>query len=233
MSHLSEMQYLQHIRDMDGLVSMFRKAREVEVVFRDRRGLDSGSNHRTQEDAILVAAEAELTLLGVRQSSVDEMARKAGVSRSTLYRRFHDKQNLVVAVVNKIADDAATELQVAVSNCDSPGQTVVEAFCAAVHVLNTRTILRRVFRGSEAVLPHELVRFLERKIIDLLGSQFAALLKESGSTKPDEELLIISELLMKIGVSYLEGDSRFVSFDDPVAVRDFANKYLAALVSDG
>lgn len=183
-----------------------------------------------QNDAILAAAEEEFTLFGLRRSSVEEMARKAGVSRSTLYRRFNDKEGLVVAVMNKVGDDAVTELENAVTGC-GPADTVVEAFCTAVRIFNTRKVLRRLLIGGEAALPHELVRYLERKMTDLLVSHLAALIKVSGSTKPDEDLLIISELLMKISFSYLGSPSRFVSFEDPDAVRAFAAAHLAPLVA--
>ncbi|GAA2434751.1 TetR/AcrR family transcriptional regulator [Mycolicibacterium llatzerense] len=183
-----------------------------------------------QNDAILAAAEEEFTLFGLRRSSVEEMARRAGVSRSTLYRRFNDKEGLVVAVMNKVGDDAVTELENAVTGC-GPADAVVEAFCTAVRIFNTRKVLRRLLIGGEAALPHELVRYVERKMTDLLVSHLAALLKASGSTKPDEDLLIISELLMKISFSYLGSPSRFVSFDDPDAVRAFASAHLAPLVA--
>ncbi|MBJ7341500.1 TetR/AcrR family transcriptional regulator [Mycolicibacterium sp.] len=191
---------------------------------------DAGTANEVQ--AILAAAEEELTLLGLRRSSVDEMARKAGVSRSTLYRRFKDKEHLVVAVINKVGNDAVTELETAVSGC-GPEEVVVAAFCTYVHILNTRKILRRLLIGGESALPHELVRILERTLTELLVSHLATLLKEAGSPKPDEELLVISELLFKISFAYLgRQPSRFVSFDDPAAVRAFATKHLAMLIRE-
>lgn len=196
---------------------------------KDREGSQVSDADGHQTAAILAAAEEELTLFGLRRSSVDEMARKAGVSRSTLYRRFHDKEGLVVAVVNKVGSDAVTELEAAMTD-RSPDDAVVEAFCTAVHVLNTRKVLRRLLIGGEGALPQGLVRYLERKLTDLLVSHLAALLKAAGAPKPDEDLLVISELLMRISLSYLGNPSRFVSFDEPAAVRDFARKHLAPLV---
>lgn len=194
-----------------------------------KSGNDDPKNDQT--DAILTAAEEELTVLGLRRSNVDEMARKAGVSRSTLYRRFQDKEALIAAVVNRVGNEAVTELRDAVAG-KTGTEAAVDAFCAAVNVFNTRKILRVLFMGSERALPNELVRFLERKLIDLVVSQLAVLLKESGINKSDEELLVISELLMKISLSYLGNPSRFVSFDDPAAVREFAQKHLVPLVQD-
>lgn len=183
--------------------------------------------------AILTAAEEELTLFGLRRSSVDEMARKAGVSRSTLYRRFKDKESLVVAVINRVGNDAVAELEAAAAGCSRPEDAVVEVFYTYVHLLNTRKIVRRLLIGGEGALPHELVKLLERKLTDLLVSHVATLLKEAGSSKPDEDLLVVSELLIKINFAYLgRNPSRFVSFDDPSAVRAFATKHLAALVRE-
>ncbi len=58
-----------------------------------------------QEEAILTAAAQEFTEVGVRKASVDEIARRAEVSRSTLYRRFPNKESLLVAVATRLYKD--------------------------------------------------------------------------------------------------------------------------------
>ena len=51
-----------------------------------------------QEEAILSAAADEFTVAGIAQANVDAVAARAGVSRSTLYRRFPNKDALLHAV---------------------------------------------------------------------------------------------------------------------------------------
>ncbi|WP_411161838.1 helix-turn-helix domain-containing protein, partial [Mycobacteroides abscessus] len=43
------------------------------------------------DDPILDAAHDEFSMVGIQRTSMDTVARQAGVSRATLYRRFPTK----------------------------------------------------------------------------------------------------------------------------------------------
>jgi len=51
------------------------------------------------DDLILDAAVDELRAYGLRRTSVDNVARRAGLSRATVYRRFENKNVLVQAAL--------------------------------------------------------------------------------------------------------------------------------------
>lgn len=48
-------------------------------------------------EQILDAAREQFTTFGLRRSTVDDVAKRAGVSRVTVYRRFGNKDGLVSA----------------------------------------------------------------------------------------------------------------------------------------
>src|SRR3954451_23796338 len=50
--------------------------------------------------SIIAAARAEFEQYGIRRANVEQVARRAGVSRGTLYRRFPSERDLVRAVVS-------------------------------------------------------------------------------------------------------------------------------------
>jgi AcrR family transcriptional regulator len=54
-------------------------------------------------DAIETALAAELAQVGYGKLSIDAVARRAGVGKAAIYRRWRDKQDMVVAVASKIA----------------------------------------------------------------------------------------------------------------------------------
>ena len=56
---------------------------------------------RVPEDAILDAARAAVLAVGVRRTTLTDVARRAGVSRMTLYRRFPDVRTLVAALMTR------------------------------------------------------------------------------------------------------------------------------------
>src|ERR687894_120193 len=62
---------------------------------------------RSQEAdlAILAAALDLLIERGAGQTSIEQVARRAGVTRATVYRRFADKTELLVQAVESVHDD--------------------------------------------------------------------------------------------------------------------------------
>ncbi len=55
----------------------------------------SNASQSEQEDAILKATAEEVALVGLGRASLDVVAKQAGVSRRTLYRRFPTRDALI------------------------------------------------------------------------------------------------------------------------------------------
>src|SRR5919109_3903658 len=69
-------------------------------------------SQRNEEDPILDAARACVLAVGVRRTTMTDVARRAGVSRMTLYRRFPDLEGVLSALMTRefgrlVADAAA------------------------------------------------------------------------------------------------------------------------------
>ncbi|EKF25106.1 bacterial regulatory s, tetR family protein [Mycolicibacterium hassiacum DSM 44199] len=106
---------------------------------------------RTTE-AILDAAVAEFEQHGFRRVALDDVARRAGISRTTIYRRFGTKDELIAAVVERenaaLFADIARELKQA-----GPQQNYyVEAFTHAILRFRRHRVLNRMVRDEPALL---------------------------------------------------------------------------------
>lgn len=81
---------------------------------------------------ILDAAVVEFERHGFRRVALDDVARRAGVSRTTIYRRFANRDDLVAAVVERenaaLFDEIARELKQA----GPQANYYVEAFTVAI-----------------------------------------------------------------------------------------------------
>jgi AcrR family transcriptional regulator len=69
-------------------------------------------SQRNDDDPVLDAARACVLAVGVRRTTVTDVARRAGVSRMTLYRRFPDLEGVLAALMTRefgrlVADAAA------------------------------------------------------------------------------------------------------------------------------
>jgi AcrR family transcriptional regulator len=95
------------------------KVFEVFIAGPDRSGARRASGARSEatertRDAILAAAHECLSAVGLKKTSVEEVARRAGVSRGTVYLHFTDKTALLSAVLlrngQELRDRLAREL---------------------------------------------------------------------------------------------------------------------------
>lgn len=107
--------------------------------------------------SILDAALVEFDRYGIRKVALDDVARRAGVSRTTIYRRFANRDDLVAAVMDRenerLFADIAEELK-----AERPQSNYyVEAFTSAVLRTRGHRVLSRMI-SEEPALSLELAR---------------------------------------------------------------------------
>lgn len=179
-------------------------------------------------DTLLTAARDEFEAVGLSRSSLDVIARSAGMSRSTLYRRFKDKEALILAVVERLLASTMRDLDAATRG-HTPQDAVVAAFVAAVRALNSSRLFRRILFEDSSLI-RGLVSSVREWTVGEVAHRVSRTLRRAGAQMPDHELLVASELLVRIASSYAENPSTLIRFDDEAAVRTFAQSYLANLV---
>lgn len=102
--------------------------------------------------AILDAALVEFEQHGFRRVALDDVARRAGVSRTTIYRRFANRDELVAAVVERenvaLFDDIAGELKAA----GPQSNLYVEAFTLSILRFRRHRVLNRMMTDEPALV---------------------------------------------------------------------------------
>lgn len=109
-------------------------------------GPDSATRH------ILDAAVVEFERHGFRRVALDDVARRAGVSRTTIYRRFANKDELVGAVIERenvrLFADIAAELRQA-----GPQSNVyVEAFTLSILKFRRHRVLHQMITDEPGLV---------------------------------------------------------------------------------
>jgi AcrR family transcriptional regulator len=108
------------------------------------------------EDRILDAAYEQLLAVGMRRLNMADVARQAGVSRPTLYRRWPNVQALLADLVTREFAAVVTPG----GEPDASGRSlVVETVVAAVGRLRTHPLLRKIVDvDPEFLVPYLLQR---------------------------------------------------------------------------
>ena len=180
-----------------------------------------------QELAILDAAAEEFTEVGVRQANMDSIAKAAGVSRSTLYRRFPSKDNRRIALANRTFENGMAELEEAVAGL-SPADAVVEAFAHGAAMVESDPLLNRmVLQDSEI---RGLTASMSALFIDMVTDRVAGTIRTAGATMPDADLRKAVELQVRLVISFLEIPASDDADRTPEAVRAMAATFLAPMI---
>jgi AcrR family transcriptional regulator len=109
-------------------------------------------------DAILDATRALVIDFGVRRTTLSDVARRAGVSRMTVYRRYPDVEALVRELMTREFGNAISEQETTVPVADTRVR-VVRRVIGVTRALAANPLLRRILDVEpELVLPYLLGR---------------------------------------------------------------------------
>ncbi|KWX10863.1 TetR family transcriptional regulator, partial [Carbonactinospora thermoautotrophica] len=113
-------------------------------------------NKRLDEDQVLDAARACVLAVGVRRTTLTDVARRAGVSRMSLYRRWPDVRSLVADLMTRewLAIAEATRVDAGTAR-----QRVVGWLTAGTRALRDHPLFRKIVDvDPELLLPYVLDR---------------------------------------------------------------------------
>lgn len=112
----------------------------------------------TATQLILDAALVEFERHGFRRVALDDVARRAGVSRTTIYRRFANRDELVAAVIERenvsLFADIATELKTA----GPQSNYYIEAFTLSILRFRRHRVLNQMIADEPALVQEMLHR---------------------------------------------------------------------------
>ena len=177
-------------------------------------------------EAILDAARDVFERFGAKRANVEDVARAAGISRSTLYRAYPTKEALLIAVIAREADAVFTDLDAVAADLP-PQEAVVECFVRGISLMRDIPVL-----GSLAETEPEVITGMRegRSYVLALAERVMGTLRRSGARMPEEDLRLVSELLLRLSSTFLIDPSGTLDVHDAVAVRDYAKRFLSPLV---
>jgi len=117
-------------------------------------------SHRTVgDDELLDAARACVLAVGVRRTTATDVARRAGVSRMTLYRRFPDVAGLIQALMTREFSAIVDALEAEVAPLPTARERLVaSAVEGADRLTRNPLFLRIVDVDPELLLPYVTTR---------------------------------------------------------------------------
>jgi TetR/AcrR family transcriptional regulator, repressor for uid operon len=173
---------------------------------------------------ILDAALQEAAAVGLQRVTVEEVVRRAGVSRMTAYRRYPRRNDLVEALVRRETQRFLAAVADAIDAAPNPHDGVAEAFIAAVTFAREHPVLRRAGQVEPAPIGDwiELVK---------MGSAFIAnyIHRETAGT-PSQQVRWVADVFARLFFTYISMPPTDPDFGNDAELRRFAHEVLTPMV---
>ncbi|CAM3925259.1 TetR/AcrR family transcriptional regulator [Tsukamurella ocularis] len=187
-------------------------------------GYDTAMTVPSPARRIVDAAREVIAANGIPGVSMDQVAKQAHVSRSTLYRIFPNRDQLIARVV-------AIEIRTLRRKLDktivgyTPQQTLVEVFVLSIEQAEANMAVSKVLAAE----PEYFLR-IPRGVWDLLIQGIVIRLRNSGAEQDYAELCSVVDLMLRITGSLLSNSPTGLDISDTAALRTYGEKYISRLL---
>ena len=182
-------------------------------------------------DHILDAALELAAASGLRHLTMEDVARRAGIGRMTVYRRFGTREALLDALAGREVRRCLAELDAA-APVDAPlEEQVVAGFTTAMRLIREHPLLDRLARVEPGFVLSTLAAD-DGTILKLCSAFLAGRLRESqrsgvvGAAVDVEET---AELIVRVAFSFVLIPATALPLEDP----ELARRLFAPLLQDG
>lgn len=176
---------------------------------------------------ILDAAREEFVSHGFRRTAVGDIARRAKVSRPTVYRRLGDKDEIIRAVVIHEVVEFFARVGAGFLGIDDPVERTVETFVAGVTDFRRNPLARAVLKYE----PESLVQLVagdESHSFDLVREALA--LGLAGGRISEDAARRGAEVILRLTASLLVAPSDLLPLVTAEDARAFATTYLVPII---
>lgn len=167
---------------------------------------------------------------GIRRTSMGEIAKRAGISPATLYRRFAQKSDLVQAVGLREAGLFLDGVNARVDPKAGAENQVVELFLAFLDGLRHNRLLTRLLATEpEMVLPHLTIN--GSNVLELGRGFLAAFIRrlQADGKVPEFPADPVAEMIARVALSMVLTPQTCLPLADEAAARAFARDHITVI----
>lgn len=183
-------------------------------------------------EQILDAALELFIQVGVKRTTIGDMARKAGIDRVTVYRRIGSKDHVVQAVATREATKLFERVALEARAGTTLEERIENGFSSMLREIQDHQMLNRMI----AIEPEAVLMQLTRDgSLILVGATTATMhifeeAVEDGILKSSDGMLPTAELLVRVVHSFMMTPHAILNLDTDAERKKFAREHLVPLV---
>ncbi|WP_069166949.1 TetR/AcrR family transcriptional regulator [Nocardia altamirensis] len=182
-------------------------------------------------EKLLESALSAFLDFGIKRTSMGEIARRAGISPATLYRRFESKNELVEAVSVREAQRFVAMIDKQVQAVSGTEDQLVEIFVAFITAIANNELLRRLLRTEPDLILPKLTTDAG-PIVAVGRGYLAEKLRELRATEVthDFDADLVAEIMARLALSLALTPDGLIPVSDRDSAREFARRTLLPMV---
>jgi len=184
-------------------------------------------------ERLLDSAEGCLAQFGPQKTSMEDVARAAGMSRATVYRYFENRDALLLGVASRQAAALASEAMSYLSRFDAISDWLVEGLLFTLRELPKRPVFASLVTSLDSGEASKLLLGSTGLIqigVNVLRPMFGTA-KEQGLLRDDIDIDMLIEWLLRVLWTYLNAPSQ-VATDEESMRKLFRMMLIPAVLKD-
>lgn len=182
---------------------------------------------------ILDAARDQFCRMGIQRSTMEHVARRAGVSRITVYRRFATKDALVEEVVRREFRRYFDQFLVDITQAETVADRVVLGFVSSLRAVRSNPLMAGVITAEPQLLAPSIMGE-DGRTLAVVGRFVAGQLRReqvAGNVAAAIDVDLVAELMVRLTMSMLVTPSSLVDLDDDEQLGALARRYLVPMLT--
>lgn len=181
---------------------------------------------------ILGAAYELFCHIGIQRSTMEDVARRAGVSRITVYRRFATKSALVDQVIRREIRRYFDQFLVDIQHAETAADRVVLGFVSSLRAIRRNPLIGGLMAANPDALVPTTIGDGGRTLATVREFVAGQLRREqdAGNVSRDVKVDIVAEVMVRVCSSFLVIPSHIIDLDDDEQLADLARQFLVPML---
>ncbi|GAA3384087.1 TetR/AcrR family transcriptional regulator [Cryptosporangium minutisporangium] len=182
---------------------------------------------------ILDAAYEQFCRTGIQRSTMEDVARRAGVSRITVYRRFATKDALVEHLVRREFRRYFEQFLVEIEHADTAADRVVLGFVSSLRAIRGNPLIGGIMETEPDFLVPSMISDGGQTLATVRQFVAGQLRREqgAGNVRSDVDADLVAEMMVRVSASFLAFPSHLIDLDDDEELAGVARQFLVPMLN--